>query len=292
MRNYARSLRVPQALGLDAEQAKSLTRTTATMPKAVVDSMLALGLRPLRTLEEAGQPYGTACLAKARQVLKDGAGLPLLFPQDDLGFRYPPMSSGRLRENREQGGEDLDIVQLGGRLPHIWLQCAHPRTGAHLGKVSTTDLADQLHVALTSLEPTSPSSPLPFAILLSSSQSTFSLGCTSRLQWRGGEMPLLQVQIVSTRPVPESPSCTPEVTFADLPRQDQKALWQQILEVGHLQLQDEDGEWERRMQGVGKDVLLRPDGHVWAIARSWKELDEGEDGFRIVKGAGTRTLMW
>jgi len=279
MRNYARSLRVPQALGLDAEQAKSLTQTTATIPtpvpKALLASMLALGRRPLRSLDEAGQPYGAACLAKARKVLRDGAGLPLLFPQDDLGFRYSPR--GIIGEDN---GKILTAIRVGGRLPHIWLQCVHPETGIHLGKVSTTDLADQLHlIALTNLHLPSPFSPTPFAILLTSSVTDMHLGRASRLRWRGGEMPLLHVRIVTTSPDPELPSCTTKTTLAEFPRESKEAICRHMFESGNqLQLQDQDGEWERRMQGRGTGVLLRPDGHIWAMG----ELDQGEEGFQIV----------
>lgn len=278
MRNYARSLRVPQALGLDAEQAKSLTQTTATIPmpvpKAILASMLALGRRPLRSLEEAGQPYGASCLAKARKVLRDGAGLPLLFPQDDLGFQYSPKGSAG-----EDNCQSLAVIRVGGRLPHIWLQCVHPETGAHLGKVSTTDLADQLHVAQTTLDFHSPSSPVPFAILLTSSVTD---ARAFRLRWRGGEMPLLHVRIASTSPNSELPSCTTKTTLAEFPRQSKEALCRRMFESGsHLQLEDQDGEWGRRMHGVGTGVLLRPDGHIFAIIRGGK-LDQGEEGFQIV----------
>ena len=282
MRNYARSLRVPQALGLDAEQAKSLTQMTATipipMPKALLASMLALGRRPLRSLEKAGQPYGAACLTKARNVLRDGAGLPLLFPQDDLGFRYSPR--GMAGEDKD---ESLALIRVGGRLPHIWLQYVHPETGVHLGKVSTTDLADQLHVALTNLDLPTLSFPAPFAIHLTSSVSDAHLGRASRLRCRGGEMPLLHVRIVSTSPNSELPSCATKTTLAELPRNSMEELCRHMFESGGLlQLEDQDGEWERRMQGLGTGVLLRPDGHVWAIAKSTGGLDQGEEGFRIV----------
>lgn len=282
MRNYARSLRVPQALGLDAEQAKSLTQTTATMampvPKTLLASILALGRRPLRSLEEVGQPYGAACLAKARKVLRDGAGLPLLFPQDDLGFRYCPSNMAG-----EDNGESLAVIRVGGRLPHIWLQCIHPETGVHLGRVSTTDLADQLHVALTNLDLHSLSFPGPFTILLTSSLSDAHLGHTSRLSWRGGEMPLLHVRIVPASPNSELPSCTNKTTLAEFPRQSMEALGRHMLESGgHLQLEDQDGEWERRLQGLGLGVLLRPDGHVWAIVKSTGKLDQAEEGFEVV----------
>lgn len=283
MRNYTRSLRVPRALGLYAEEAKSLTQTTAAIPipapKGLLTSMLALGRRPLRSLEEVGQPYGAACLAKARKVLQDGAGLPLLFPQDDLGFQY---------HRRDQlAGEDkcssLALIRVGGRLPHIWLQCVHPETGAHLGKVSTTDLADQVHVALTNLDlPCFCNTP--FAILLTSSVTDNAVGSVSQLRWRGGEMSLFHVRISSTSPNSVLSSCTTETTLAEFSREGMEALCRQMFESkGHLQLEDQDGEWERRMPCLGAGVLLRPDGHIWAILKSTGELDSSfQEEFQIV----------
>ena len=104
-------------------------------------------------------------------------------------------------------------------------------------------------------------------------------------------MPLVQTKIVPTSPASAFPSFAPKVTFADLPRQDKEALWRQIIETGQLQLEDGDGQWERHMNGVGTDVLLRPDGHIWAIIKGGKELDKGEEGFRIVKGTDTEFIM-
>ncbi|KAM3572825.1 hypothetical protein VYU27_005184 [Nannochloropsis oceanica] len=283
MRNYTRSLRMPRALGLDAEEAKSLSQTAAAIPmpapKGFLTSLLALGRRPLRSLEEAGQPYGAACLAKARKILQDGAGLPLLFPQDDLGFQYPPR--GHLIG--EDKYKSLALIRVGCRLPHIWLQCVHPETGAHLGKVSTTDLADQVHVALTNLDlPCFCNTP--FAILLTSSVMHKAVGPVAQLRWREGEMSLFHVRISSTSPNSILSSCTTETTLAEFSLESMEALCQHIFgSKSHLQLEDKEGEWERRMSYLGAGVLLRPDGHIWAILKSTGELESCfQEEFQIV----------
>ena len=92
-------------------------------------------------------------------------------------------------------------------------------------------------------------------------------------------MPLLHVRIVSTSPDPELPSCTAKTTLGEFPRESKEAICRHMFESGNqLQLEDQDGEWERRMQGRGTGVLLRPDGHIWATG----ELDQEEEGFQIV----------
>lgn len=171
LRNYERSLRVPKALGLDADQAKGLAESAAAaglaVPKAVFEGMLAMGRRPLKALSAPGQPYGAACLKAARQVLADGAGLPLLFPHDDLGFCYNgPLVQQQQQQNEEDGGDPalmgfplpattdvlgrLDDVVVGGRMPYFVLAAGELQQddGGLFPLVVSTDLAEQLHLLL------------------------------------------------------------------------------------------------------------------------------------------------
>ncbi len=266
MRNFERSLRVPRALGLDVDQAKVLAQSSAAglLPKAVFESMLALGRRPLQALEQPGQVYGATCLAKARQVLRDGAGLPLLFPHDDLGFCYGKKGEGGATRS-------LGALVPDGRLPHAWLQCPHPETGASLGTVSTTDLADQLHVAAL---PSTASPPVPVALLLTTgtdAADAVALGPTSRLCWAGGEVALRHVEIVSAEgssgPIDKATS----TTFAELAQADKQVLMQHLNETGRLRLLDTHGRWRAKTGGKDIAVLLRPDGHIWQVFGSSQE---------------------
>lgn len=52
------------------------------------ETILRLGRRQLESLREEGHPYGESRVRALRQLLADGGGLPLLFPDHDVGFRY------------------------------------------------------------------------------------------------------------------------------------------------------------------------------------------------------------
>lgn len=292
LHNFERSLRVPRALGLDAEQAKAMAQLACTsnlpvVPKAMFEMLLSLGRRPLKALEEPGQPYGSNCLAKARKVLQDGAGLPLLFPHEDLGFRYileenegKALGQAHMEEPTAVA-EDLGTIVRGRRMPHIWLEYLDKVTGATLSRISTTDLPDQLHVALTQQTSNFPSPPpplLPFAVLLTSSENqmggTFKTSSLLRRSW--GHLPLLQVEIL---PPSSAGSERSESTTCDdsaglfLSEQDREKLQYYLShpekEVKPANIvwrfRDVEGSWSRRHAAGGSavaGVLLRPDGHV------------------------------
>lgn len=50
--------------------------------------VLRLGRRQLESLRNEGHPYGESRVRALRRLLADGGGLPLLFPDHDVGFRY------------------------------------------------------------------------------------------------------------------------------------------------------------------------------------------------------------
>ena len=126
------------------------------------ESILRLGRRQLESLRVEGHPYGESRVRALRRLLADGGGLPLLFPDHDVGFRYSgkgaavfagtrtatrprpvgaaggsPVSSNRqlLGGDHERGDHCRSTVSsrapspppfgtlcLGGRMPHFILR--------------------------------------------------------------------------------------------------------------------------------------------------------------------------
>ncbi|CAN0599242.1 unnamed protein product, partial [Ectocarpus sp. 12 AP-2014] len=52
------------------------------------ERILRLGRRQLESLREEGHPYGESRVRDLRRLLAEGGGLPLLFPEHDVGFAY------------------------------------------------------------------------------------------------------------------------------------------------------------------------------------------------------------
>lgn len=334
LRNYERSLRVPQALGLDVDQAKALAESAAalgegvaSLPKAVVESVLAMGRRPLRSLATPGQPYGAACLKAARRVLADGAGLPLLFPHDDLGFCYsgPLVPSSREGTgnggHQEQGATEREAEALtgfplpataaivsrlgalveGARVPHFTLRTE----GAGGLCVSTTDLAEQLHVAcrLTRAEEETDAllAPAgPFAVLLhlpgpaaghDDDLREMGPALAVTLPDGSGTLPLVRVEVVSPPSPPEQHGQKEEAETvltmppAAWPARAREGLCACIMEARAVRLVDSKGSLTRAMvqQGV-RGVFVRPDGHVLGLVMEGEGLvgGDGGGGLRVV----------
>lgn len=143
--------------------------------------ILRLGRRQLESLRREGHPYGEARVRSLRRLLAEGGGLPLLFPDHDVGFVYgkgamvQPGEDKSLPSRKIKGdvsqkkqairgvvvsspSSSASSLRLGGRMPHFVLR---PMAEKHVGNfgegrkaseslfcsalsLSTVDLPDQL----------------------------------------------------------------------------------------------------------------------------------------------------
>lgn len=145
------------------------------------EKIFGLGRRQLKSLGEEGNPYGDARVRSLRRLLAEGGGLPLLFPEHDVGFAYgkgavlpdknrrPASPSAREMSprglvssvRRECGhgafASAARSIRLGGRMPHFVLRSlpldAASRSRGEGGErdvvestrsLSTVDLPDQI----------------------------------------------------------------------------------------------------------------------------------------------------
>lgn len=145
------------------------------------EKLLRLGRRQLESLRREGHPYGDARVRSLHRLLAEGGGLPLLFPEHDVGFAYregavlankksPPgpatSSSGRSFSAAPEGPggasfPSTSAVRLGGRMPHFILRPSESGAGdggeckggcvdGPTQLLSTVDLPDQIRGFLLS----------------------------------------------------------------------------------------------------------------------------------------------
>lgn len=152
MVNYNKTAVSARLLGVDPYLASagiagsklSLVESVAPyeVRKQAVLSALRMGLSTLKWLADWQSPFNITgklrAVALQRQV-SSGRSLPLIFPQEDIGFRYrggavvqhisrsaPPSSPHGQTSLRRQ----LEM-RVGGRLPHFWLMsCDSVRSGS------------------------------------------------------------------------------------------------------------------------------------------------------------------
>lgn len=135
------------------------------------EKVLRLGRRQLESLRTEGHPYGDARVRSLHRLLAEGGGLPLLFPEHDVGFTYhegalladdqkprsATSSSARRLPAAPKGRGSASfsspaVLRLGGRMPHFILrpwgdgtgERKEGRDGGHTPLLSTVDLPDQI----------------------------------------------------------------------------------------------------------------------------------------------------
>lgn len=103
------------------------------------ENILRLGRRQLASLRVEGHPYGESRVRALRRLLADGGGLPLLFPEHDVGFRYSGEGAAVFAGTRmgpsprPAGAAEVSSV----RGTHALLGGGHERGDSGNGVVST-----------------------------------------------------------------------------------------------------------------------------------------------------------
>lgn len=255
IRNYKRLVNVMRSFYLDEDHAKLTLSMMDYMPmsrssrRSLFLSCLKMVMFPLSELRFESA-YTTHIKSSLRKNLKSGAGLPLLFPNFEIGFGYSKTKDKRINQHTDSWASSPRL-QEGFLLPHVLLK-------ATLGKEKYPGL--QFVGAASKELLTSSDLPVqlkrtdhPCCVLLVVGMDDQSRGATELITERISEkvgIPLEIVQLVD----------------------DEKAvptLGKLILcEADHAKVSPfsffEDGQ-------KAYVILIRPDGHVACIVRDLED---------------------
>ena len=229
-----------------------------------------------------------------QRLVLSGRSLPLLFPDEDLGFRYsagalvesPGLGLGRGKEGG-RGGELLsDVLAVGQRIPHCWLGTDGPAGSQKVSVLSTVHLpvfVDRLFgsicpvLLIVRTDNDSLSACLSecvakwnrtlnflafVAVIVRPTESTFphetvQTDC-QQPRYAVGPSPLAPDSLLG--PTDASP-------FQLAINIDNESLTDIRMSDNCVRLRDLTGRWGEVLGQVGGDavVAVRPDGHVGAI---------------------------
>ena len=242
VRNFERVLNLAKSCYLNDQHPALLTQVLDRIPlplemrQDMFSGLLQTALSPLVSLKEGTNFHSRHVTSNLRSILQQGGGLPLLFPEYELGFGY------KLANDPSTSGSKSDIlgyearVQVGHLLPHIDVKvfsgasCYPNLQWTVPNQITTSDLPSQMRVS----EPC-------FVLLL--------------VEWEG-DMSQLEEEAEGL-----FQSFGLNVKFAQVVKEP--------IESEHLILLDESGKLCSMTSGL---VLIRPDGHVSCIAQGCDQL--------------------
>ena len=194
-------------------------------------------------------------MQRARRVLSDGAGLPLIFPESDLGYCYDLKSGG----SGKAGGEALKGPVVGGRCPHMRLtlkldtgeEHQEDETGRYF---TTTDLPDQLAVFIKE-ETGEPTLARPVIV------TSYHDGVLPQVQQDG-------MMTVIVQPADHKALQAPDGrvgVLEDLTSRQKGNLMAKLSQGKPVVVADTYGDWERLVGQSGGLLVIRPDGYLTGV---------------------------
>ena len=282
-RNYHRTLSIARALGLDATHPKMLQWLMDRPPllflplelqQEAFKRLMLTAMMPLRALDNPNNAYGNVLCGRVAAILKRGGGLPLLFPQYDIGFTYSPNCQGSSIMAVEAAEPLHDIapytprVRVGHRLPHFKMQVlshsisrsqssVKPRSVFGIASnasittspmsISMTDINAQLRIQ-GELPFFAILGPLSFATELKQLADRLSNSCSLQVKF----IAVVDRCVENTK---ECVDCSPIMVLLD----DFCGEWRQLL------VRTVDSNFIVIGPKQSAALLVRPDGHVGAI---------------------------
>lgn len=256
VRNYRRILELTKACYLNDEHPSLLVRLLDQMTllplstrQTMFQNLLETATFPLSALKNPSNPHARLVTRNVRKILKQGGGLPLLFPKFELGFGYGEKPS----ENEEEWTQDsmgyAPQIKVGHLLPHVELQVMNyskqdfsnlqiinnkvPNGGVH---ISSCDLPAQLRI----------DGPCFVIVLLNGSEGEPPKLVCNALETVKSEcgVPVASVAVVCTDKQPPTTFSSFDLIVEDVERTLSKMI------------DTDDGP---------AVIVLRPDGHVASV---------------------------
>jgi 2-polyprenyl-6-methoxyphenol hydroxylase-like FAD-dependent oxidoreductase len=295
VRNYERLLEVTKTFYLDAQHPALLSTILDHSPlplfarQQVFWSLLCTALYPLTWLRSSNDsarssnrswlPYANHIRTNLRRILHAGAGLPLLFPRYEIGFRYdPPISDhiGSIATNVTTGlpptsrtmdtVPDVPHLAVGRLVPHVLFQVSadckssFPRL-KYVGLCAETTSSSAISSTDLPAQMTNPTDAQPLFVLLwvFDKASTFNLSsvevCRCSLAGRLGVPVALAALCEEPRSGTSDPPQAVGVPYLML---------SECCDPKSFSFFSSSGKHHRRPYAI----LIRPDGHIAGIAAS------------------------
>ncbi len=153
-RNYERTLKIAQVLGLNAQHPKfvvnaiqSLSFLSDSLKKSAFQTLVDTAMFPLRILASGTRnPVVSALKEKIQGILDRGEGLPLLFPKYELGYVYGEVTSDPAIPQDDTALYE-PVLKVGARMPHCNLK--RSSDGTEVSTLSLCASSDVKYVALS-----------------------------------------------------------------------------------------------------------------------------------------------
>ena len=147
--NYMRGLEAPKSIGLDrdliavASSALDHSAAASVLPLSLRTGLLDLGATIGRSIMLSA-PTKSFATDRISRVVRNGSALPLLFPWQDIGYKYWPDG----RDSKKNEVLYVPDASVGCRLPHIWLKSVDQMDNTDSSALSSIDLVNVLHHVL------------------------------------------------------------------------------------------------------------------------------------------------
>ena len=169
-RNYQRLLEVTKSCYLDNQHPQLLKSVLHHSPlpfavkRNIFQQLLKTALYPLSWLQDPKSSYFRHLQQNLHRQLQRGTGLPLLFPDFELNYTYDtdtakngPSGIRRRRtamSTKEDSFASSPVLQVGRRIPHVWLQeiTRRCRQEGNYDVISSLDLTQVLSGQRRSLD--------------------------------------------------------------------------------------------------------------------------------------------
>jgi len=317
VRNYERTLEVARAAGLDANHPHLLMKAFREMPSFLLTDeqrsfffsrAVEVGMAPLRALRGGGA-YATLLRRRVEKVLENEGGLPLVFPQHELGFVYGCEEDDWSRHVDDTGPYVPELV-MGGRMPHCTLSILRSNmdsveknfpgliiekdiTDKNIaGTISTVDISMQLMQVAHSA--CSNRGQPCFTALIVEKNIIFAGSSLHRAQkivedqWQVS-LPFVQIRNSTNdqkaQYLPNNSKCNKNDDCIEnqIILTDCEGTWMQLLKEYEKKKKNITGQHLNRKQKVAM-LIVRPDGHIGSVI--WIPLwdsDNAQENYDMVK---------
>ncbi|KAM7277171.1 hypothetical protein ACFE04_019037 [Oxalis oulophora] len=259
--NFGAVNEVASELGVDLYAAKLVHRIfnytlgsilPIVVQKKIWDGILKIGLAQLsKYILNENNPIGLSRLAKVRNIFDDGRSIQLLYPAEDLGFRY--LEGALVADN----DNEVNAPRVPSRYRRDYVPCADP--GSRLPHMNVKVLSNLDEEPISTLDLVS-GDKVEFLLIVAPTKESYLLA-RSALEVFGEFKVELKVCVL-----------WPAGTMNINEKETKVALapWNNFLDVVEIKRSDNSLSWWSTCEMTEKGgILVRPDEHIaWRVKSS------------------------